>query len=161
MLAAVLDRIHKSGGAPETAVAAARGLPSGDLRQVTVLHLAGLLRQEPISGRSLDTGRVQFKSFTIRLRTAGASNANIEYHDRNLSYHADGVDITNRDGPKTLSDMLLLLQYARDHSDTLCYLSPEMRARRLDALSNNLGTSVPFTRFICARLPSLQRTVIR
>lgn len=160
MLAALLDRIHESGGAPETASAVALGISSGDRWQVIVLHLAGLLRQEPISGGSFETGRVQFESFAVRLRKAGPSDADIEYSDRNVSVHADGMDITNHDGPRTLSAMLRLLHYARDHSDALVYLPPDMRARRLQAVGCDCGASVPFTRFICARFPSLQRTVI-
>jgi hypothetical protein len=160
MLAALLDRIHESGGAFETASVVALALSSSDRWQVIVLHLAGLLRQEPISGGSFETGRVKFRSIAIRLRKAGPSNADIEYSDRNVRFHADGADITNHDGPRTLSDMLRLLQYARDHSDGLVYLPPEMRARRLEAVASDCGASVPFTRFICARFPSLQRTVI-
>lgn len=160
MLAAVLDRIHESGGDPETAFAAALRLSLDDLWQVIVLHLAGLLRQQPLSGASSDKDRVQFESFTVRLRKVSPGNANIEYHDRNISIRAQGVDIRNHDGPETLSDMLRLLQYARDHSDTLCYLPSEMRARRLEALARDLGAGVPFARFICAWFPSLLRTVI-
>jgi hypothetical protein len=159
-LAAVLDSIHESGGALGTAVAAALGLPSDELWRVAVLHLAGMLRQQPICGGSFGADRIRFKSFAVRLQWADASSGDIKYYDRDVSFHADGVDITNHDGPETLSDMLRLLQYARDHSDTLCYLPSEMRARRLEALSSDLGTSVPFTRFICAWFPSLQRTVI-
>jgi hypothetical protein len=160
MLAAVLDRIHESGGALETAAASAMGLPSDDLWRVAVLHLAGLLRQQPICGGSFGRDRVRFKSFAVRLRKAGASNEDIKYYDRNVSFHVDGIGITKHDGPEMLSDMLRLLQYARDHSDTLCYLPPEMRTHRLEALASDLGTGVPFTRFICAWFPSLQRTVI-
>jgi|SRR5271156_1380008 len=160
MLAASLDRIHESGGAPETASAVASELSSDDLWQVIILHLAGLLRQEPISGGSFETGSVQFESFAVRLRKVGTSDADIDYYDRNVSFHADGVEITNHDGPRMLSDMLRVLQYARDHSDTLVYLPSEMRARRLEKVASNCGASVPFTRFICARFPSLERTVI-
>jgi hypothetical protein len=160
MLAASLDRIHETGGAPETASAVALGLSSGDRWHVIVLHLAGLLRQEPTSGGSFETGKVQFESFAVRLRKAGPSDADIEYRDRNIRFHADGVDITNHDGPRTLSDILRLLQYARDLSDALVYLPSEMRARRLEAVASDCGASVPFTRFIYARFPSLQRTVI-
>jgi hypothetical protein len=160
MLGVVLDRIHDSGGAFGTASAVALSLSCRDRWQVIVLHLAGLLRQEPISGGSFETGRVQFESMTVRLRKACSSDADIEYSDWNVLFHADGVDITNHDGPQTLSDMLRLLKYARDHSDALVYLPSAMRARRLEAVASDCGASVPFTRFICARFPSLERTVI-
>jgi hypothetical protein len=94
------------------------------------------------------------------LQRGGVTDADIEYRDRNVSFHADGVEITNRDGPRMLSDMLRLLNYARDHSDTLVFLPFDMRARRLDAVASECGASVRFTRFVCANFPSLQRTVI-
>jgi hypothetical protein len=160
MLTSVLDRLHEAGGASETASAIALVLTPGDLWQVAVLHLAGLLRQEPISGGAPEPGRVQFESFSVRLQKAAPSDADIEYCDRNIAFHADGVQITNHDGPRMVSDMLRLLQFARDHSDTLCYLPPDMRAWRFEAVASDCGASVAFTRFICARFPSLERTVI-
>jgi hypothetical protein len=60
-----------------------------------------------------------------------------------------------------LSDMLRLLHYARDHSDTLVYLPSGMRDSRLRTVASACCASVPFTRFILARFPSLQRTVVR
>jgi hypothetical protein len=160
MLTAGLNRIHDSGGAPDTAAGVAMRLSSDDLWRVAVMHLAALLRQQPVGAGSPDTGRVQFGSFALSLQYAGFSEADIEYQDRNVSFYADGLEIRSRDGPRTLSNMLLLLHYARDHSDTLVYLPSEIRARRLEAVAFGCSTSPAFTRFICATFPSLQRVVI-
>lgn len=160
MLMTGLDRIRDDGGSSETASGVASSLSADDLWRVAVVHLAALLRQQPVSAGLSETGRVQFASFAVSLQYAGFIEADIDYQDRNVSFYADGVEITSRDGPRMLSDMLLLMHYARDHSDILVYLPSEMRARRLEAAAVRCGASYRFTRFICARFPSLQRAVI-
>ncbi len=158
MLSAALDRIHQSGAVLETAAVEARGLALHDLWRVAVFHLASMLRQRPLAMGSAETGLVRFEGFTVRLRPSDSNEADIVYYDRKVNIRADGVTLNHRDGPRMLSDMLRLLHYARDHSDTLSYLPGEMRAQRLGAVALDCGTTVPFTRFVCANFPFLQRT---
>jgi hypothetical protein len=161
MFSVKLHRIHKGSRTSRAISDVASGLSSDDLWQVAVMHLAALLRLEPTLTGSFDTGRVQFGSFSVHLQYSGFREADIEYCDRNIGLYAEGVEIFNRDGPTMLSDMLCLLYYARYHSDTLVYLPSEMRACRLRTVASDCGASVPFTSFIFASFPSLERTVIR
>jgi hypothetical protein len=160
MLATTLNRIHESGGDPGTAAALAEGLGSSDLWRIAVIHLAGLLRQEPASIGTPESGRIDFRGFSVKLEAADKADADIKYHDCDVKFRADGININNHDGPVRAADMLRLAQFARDHSDTLCFLPPDMRARRFEALASDCGASVEFTRFVCAAFPSLERTVI-
>jgi hypothetical protein len=160
MLSAELNRIHKGSRTSGTVSDVASGLSSDDLWQVAAMHLAALLRLEPTLTGFFHTGRIQFGPFGVHLQYAGFREADIEYSDRNIGFYAEGVEISNRDGPTMLSNMLCLLHYARYHSDTLVYLPPEMRACRLRTIASDCGASDPFTSFICARFPWLQRTVI-
>lgn len=159
-LSAELDRIHKGGRTSRTVSHVASGLSSDDLWRVAAMHLAALLRLVPTLTGAFDTGRVLFGPFAVHLQCAGFREVDIEYSDRNIGFYAEGVEISNRDGPTMLSNMLCLLHYARYHSDTLVYLTPEMRARRLRTIACDCGASVPFASFIFARFPWLQRTMI-
>jgi hypothetical protein len=160
MLAGTLAQIFRDHGAPETAAEGAMALSPGDLWQVAVIHLAGLIRREPALVGTRWTGSSNFNSFVTRLVNASSPHADIFYPDCGVGFHAEGLRITNHDGPRMLSAMLCLLYYARFHSDTLVYLPHDMRARRFEELAGTCGASIPFIRFICARFPVLERTVI-
>jgi hypothetical protein len=148
-----LDMIAQGSSGPTAAVEAARSLSPDEVRKTAVVHVAGLLRVIPTAAKGQPA---RFGNLLVEISPA-QGQGDIVYDDVGASFSVKGVTLSAKDGPHTLGDLLELMQYARDRSDTLMLLPPDMRQERIRGLAETLGAGEAFVRFILAHYPAIER----
>lgn len=145
MLKEAIDRIAGWGVPAQDARSVALELNAEEMREAALIHLATLLSAD-IAGEG---GRqVHFDGFSVGLVPSGEPSADIRYEDVGAGFKVDGVVLTQHDGPTRLADLLCLFHFARDESDGLVHLPPEMRKRRIVDVANASGASERFVRHL-------------
>lgn len=148
-LTELLDRIHSAGDKRAAAVQIVSETSTEQALEVAYIHLAALIELVPSAAGTDLSGAREFGNLRVKLSEVNGC-ADIEYKDCQRNYSVEGVNLTKNDGPSELAGMLMLLQFARDHSDTLFYLPRQERDFRLESIASDCAASVRFVRFIWA-----------
>ncbi|MFC5396835.1 hypothetical protein [Bosea vestrisii] len=156
LLGEALDRIHGWGAPSESAQLVAANLDEADLRAAATIHLAALFEHMPTA---IENEHVSIAGMAVRLVRSPDPNAAIFYRDVGIGFQIVGAEILRRNGPTMLADLLSLIQIARDHADSIAYLSPSMRDQRIQGLADEFSVSEQFALFIVVNCLKLLRKV--
>ena len=157
LLNEAISRISGNWGVPEPAERVACELDAEEVFEAALIHLCALIEVVPtkINHETLDIGGV-----LVRLDRTSEPSAPIWYEDLGTGFITPKSALSRQDGPRTLAALLMLILYARDQSDSLVLLPPEMRDRQVGNLCQSTGASERFVRFLLARYPSLAAKVV-
>lgn len=149
LLDRTLDIVEADGPA-----AAAAAMSDEEVTTAAVFHATGLLDRVPTA---VNGGRVSLGNLSVAI-TPGLTGE-IAYGDIGRSFAIDGARVAKNDGPRTMSGLLTVLEYARNRADTLLYLPAAMRADRISNLAQRSGASERFVRSSLAHYRSVAEEI--
>lgn len=152
-LAAELDQVHKSTDKTGTAERCASQLEEEQLGLLCAIYISALVRSVPVE---ITARRVTFGNFFVQFKRK------LEQLDGEnpiflATFDITGIELKTDDGPKDVAGMLLILQFARDHSDSMLFSPAELRLERLSNLAERSGSSVKFAQFLIGNYPAIAR----
>jgi hypothetical protein len=155
MLADALNRLAEPNRVGSDFASEARNLSEQEEREAATLHLAALLNARP---EDSSLGFVRVGALEARLLKA-TDVGNLRYEDTGVAYTVSGATLAFNDGPRRLADLLEILLFARDRSDALFFLPPDLRQARFMDLAKRTGVSERFIRYFVAHAPAIERTL--
>ena len=105
------------------------------------------------------SANLRFSAITVKvqLNTEGA-NAVVRYKDSSVQVGISSDPVFDVDFSNLkLANFLFALEYARDHSDTLVFLPPDIRTSRIVAIAESIEFSEENFRFLLGKYPAIAR----
>jgi hypothetical protein len=152
ILDARLDEIWREGD--EAAPRLALSLSESERIAAVQLYVSALLDLCPIAVTSTT---VTFSNFVATIEEA--PRGLISFSDLGTGYDVGGITIRENDGPGSMSGFMVLLEFARDHSDSLLYLPSDERDARISGLAERGGASARFVSAALAGYPRAARAI--